>query len=487
MPSSDLTRLLRAPALSDRRQGRLRANRASIVWHDSAGGALAEQGLSLSQGANPSSPMNWRLERLRPVGYDWLPAHAPPLLAEDASPDALGHALPDGLAPVAAFYGMRRSMALGGEGACLTVLEGTLRGLTQDRPTCRLILRGEAMEMGALASRLAEAARLRVPRAGLAAEAIAVATGREPRPRHIGTPSVAAGASVGDALGLAVAHLADVILYWAALVPGAQSAEPVHQMRVALRRLRSVLAVFGRVAQPEPGQPSWLDELDAALQAVAARLGTARDWDVFLDETGVELSGAFGQDRRVGRLLAASGRRRAAIYAALPGSLEEVGWGRLQLTLGLLPTTRPWHADATVAQQLSLAAPIQPFAAQALQRRLKRVIAPGKSVAHLSPGALHDVRKQAKRLRYTAELFAPLFPVKPVRKYLDRLEHLQAALGTVNDAVVAAGLLVQLGGGADRAFAAGIVQGYGAGRGAESARRVARAWSKFYRATPFWD
>ncbi len=472
---------MRTPSLLSLRQGRVRTARASIVWHDTPDGALAEAGLVLSQGGGASRGQ-WRLERRQDAG--WLPGHAAPFLAEGPAPGALGHRLPDGLAPMAAFHGTRRLVTLDG-GAWLAVLDGTLRGVVQDRPACRLYLHGEAAEMAALALRLGEAVRLSVPRAALAAEAACVATGREPvRPRG-GAPAIPPGSSVGGALCLAVAQLADTILHWAGHVPGAQSPEPVHQMRVAIRRLRSALGVFRRVVQPASG-PAWLDELDGALRSLAAALGAARDWDVFLAETGAEIAEAFAGDRRIDRLLAEAGRRRAASYAALAAHLQDAAWTKLQLTLALLPTAQPWLAQASPEQASQLAAPVEPFAAHALDRRLKQVVAPGKSVTHLSAEALHDVRKHAKRLRYATEFFAPLFSAKQVRRYLPRLERLQEVLGGVNDTAVAAGLMAQLGGGADRAFASGVVQGFGAGRSAHASRRVERAWSRFLRAAPFW-
>ena len=56
--------------------------------------------------------------------------------------------------------------------------------------------------------------------------------------------------------------------------------EPVHQMRVALRRLRSAVTVFRRMLDcPE------LQAANAGLKALSARLGPTREWDVFLGET----------------------------------------------------------------------------------------------------------------------------------------------------------------------------------------------------------
>jgi len=103
----------------------------------------------------------------------------------------------------------------------------------------------------------------------------------------------------------------------------------------------------------------------------------------------------------------------------------------------------------------------------------------------LPPDALHELRKDAKRLRYAAEFFAPLFPVKPTRRFLERLVDLQEALGAVNDSHVAAALMARLGGG-DRGFATGVVQGYVAARSAGLAAGASRAWKKLGQQDCFW-
>ena len=79
-----------------------------------------------------------------------------------------------------------------------------------------------------------------------------------------------------------------------------------------------------------------------------------------------------------------------------------------------------------------------------LSRRLKRVAAAGEGLDGLAPELLHDVRLLAKRLRYAAEIFAPLWPGKATRRFLERLAALQQELGMLNDGAVAAGLLDEL-------------------------------------------
>ena len=485
LTEADLPRLLRAPVLTSLRAGPARNTQIHLIWHDTADDALAHRGLALSHtGSAPARAGAWRLERLTPASpLDWPPASLAPLLGQAATPDQLGETLPGPLAPVAAFAGRQRilPLILPDGPARLTVLSGTLRGVAHDQLACRLRLAGPTADIVALAHRLAETIRLTPPRASLAAAALALARGRAAPPRQTGAPKLPRGLDIDTALSGITAHLADVTLHWAALVPTAVTPEPVHQMRVAVRRLRSALTVFRRAAADEADACPWLDSLAATLRDLAARLGTARDWDVFLAETGASVHVAFPQDRRIAQLLAAAARRRTAAYAELATYFAGPDWARLALTLALLPTARPWNALTPLTQ------PVQPYAAHALDRRLKHVLQPGGDLAGLTPPQLHDIRKHAKRLRYATEFFAPLFPEKSVRKYLPRLEELQEVLGAVNDTDVAANLMAQLAGGADRAFAAGVVAGFGAARATRAAKRVQRSWERFTRADPFWD
>jgi hypothetical protein len=65
--------------------------------------------------------------------------------------------------------------------------------------------------------------------------------------------------------------------------------EFVHQMRVALRRLRTLARLFPRFADER-----WKDAFGADLRWLAALLGTVRDWDVFSTETLPALAAADG-------------------------------------------------------------------------------------------------------------------------------------------------------------------------------------------------
>ena len=158
-----------------------------------------------------------------------------------------------------------------------------------------------------LALELTQELRLSVPALSLSAEAFAAA-GRAVPAGPLGAPDLPPGLSVGDACGFVCAHLGRVIQHYAPLAAAGGETEPVHQMRVAVRRLRSALALFRRAAAcPE------LDAAKAGLRALGQALGPARDWDVFGTGIGEAVAAAFHDRSRgaaAGRGGQASARRR---------------------------------------------------------------------------------------------------------------------------------------------------------------------------------
>ncbi len=386
------------------------------------------------------------------------PGVLPPPRAVPADPTAL---------PLARFRGRRAILANG-----VTWIEGRIEAGGQSLRIARLLLEGEADEVLALAAELAATLPLLPSPHGLDEVALALAEGRPPRARRQGPASLAGAETSHAAFRAAVAHLLDVIL---AEAPGCRpGAGPrgVHQTRVALRRLRSLLRLF----RPVLDGPAWR-EWDARLREVAQALGAARDWDVFLGGIGPGTLAALDGDARVKRLLGAAGRERDAAYAALDRFLASAEFRAAILQgmqLGLLQT--PATPDP----------PLAPFAAGVLRKRWKRLRKAGAAMAELDATALHEMRLDAKRLRYAAEPFAALWPGRATRRFTRRLADLQEALGLANDATVAGQLARRLGGRGAGEFAIGAVTGFAAGR-AEGSRIAALAgWKRLRKAGAFW-
>jgi len=124
------------------------------------------------------------------------------------------------------------------------------------------------------------------------------------------------------------------------------------------------------------------------------------------------------------------------------------------------------------------------FARAVLRRRHRRLVRRAAACATGGPQERHALRIAAKKLRYAAEFFAPLFPGRHARAYAAALAGLQDVLGRGNDAATAARLAAELGAGGepvDRALDAWLAT---TTAGVEP--ELARAWKRFTRAMRFW-
>jgi CHAD domain-containing protein len=249
-------------------------------------------------------------------------------------------------------------------------------------------------------------------------------------------------------------------------------------MRVALRRLRAILRLF----RDATGAPALL-RLEAELKTLAGQLGPARDWDVFLGGLAAELAAAVPDEPRLAALLRDAQRARDAAYASLRDALSGAEFRLLALDIAEA-AARPegWRATAP-APDTELAG----FAAAMLERRWRKLRKRGERLDSLDLAAFHALRIEAKRLRYAAELFAPLWPGKRARRLLKRLAALQDSMGLANDAVVARELVASLpGGSAGRAWAVGLLDGWALARLATARREAAEAFSALAKTRPFW-
>jgi len=395
-------------------------------------------------------------------------AAAAPLPGAIEAPVPL-EAPPEGGPPpeMARFIGRSAPLAPG-----VTWIEGRIVAGEASLRVGRLVLEGGPAGLLSLSAQLAETLPLIPARASLHELALALAEGREARPRRTGPADLAGAATIEQALCAALGHLLEALLAESARCTLEAGPRGVHQSRVALRRLRSLLRIF----RPVVDGPEWR-EWDGQLKHAADVLGEARDWDVFLAGLGEATLAALDEDRRIKRLLGAAGRERDAAYGRVGEMLAGPGFrGTLWAGVGLLALRPAAPPDA----------PLGPFAAEVLRKRWKRLRQAGKEMETLDAERLHEMRLDAKRLRYAAEPFAALWPGKAAKRFTRRLAALQEALGLANDAAVARGLAAKLAGRGAGEFALGAVSGFAAGRAEGSRLASLEAWARLRKETPFW-
>ena len=214
--------------------------------------------------------------------------------------------------------------------------------------------------------------------------------------------------------------------------------EYIHQARVAIRRLRSAFRLFAPLLAP-----AFLEVYPPRWKALAAQLGGARDWDVFLAETLKPLEEVFPDNADLAYLRARAEECRQAAGSSAADALSQREYSRLLLafTAALLR-----EAEPTIARDASDRAPenLRHFAARRLRKRWEAIAALTRQPGRMEAAHHHRLRIEFKKLRYALEFFAPILPRKRVSGYLQALAAIQEQLGRLNDQVTAQRLIEDL-------------------------------------------
>lgn len=294
---------------------------------------------------------------------------------------------------------------------------------------------------------------------------------------------LARDATAGEAFRAVIGHcLSHLLGNWSA-VTAARDPEGLHQMRVALRRLRSALSLFG-----EPFRASMRD-IEGEVRWIAAVLGRARDLDVFQDEVLRPVAEAHGEDDRLTNLATLVRTRRRVAWAGVLDALESERFRALVLDLAGVTFDRPWlKGTSGAADRLAIE-----LARERLTRRLKRAVKLGRRIGDLSADERHVLRIRLKKLRYAVDFFQALLPGRATRRFLARLGDLQDVLGRLNDAAVARALVDDILA-ATRAspaavamsYAGGVVAGWHLGHARGRAETLKRRWKRLIAVRAPW-
>jgi CHAD domain-containing protein/adenylate cyclase class IV len=208
--------------------------------------------------------------------------------------------------------------------------------------------------------------------------------------------------------------------------------DPIHDTRVAIRRLRSTIRVFGKLLD----RPA-TEHLDEELKWFAGLLGEVRDRQVqrkrfreVLDDWPPELVLGPVANRIDSDLHAEQLKARTAVSEAMDS----------QRYLDVLATLQRWRADPPLATRPT-ARKLHKRAAKAERKADRRLSA---AIDNDDGALLHRARKAAKRARYAAELRGPLEKSKAVKKAEKHFKRIQRVLGDHQDSVVASDALRRL-------------------------------------------
>ncbi len=276
--------------------------------------------------------------------------------------------------------------------------------------------------------------------------------------------------------------------------------EGVHQMRVGIRRLRAALRAFRPIMAPEA-----LAYLKAELNWLQSELGPARDWDVFVAETLPPIQAALPEETGFESVFSAAMAARRQAYERGHAAIADTRYVCLLLRLnlwleeGTMLDGTP-RGDAGAHQDVPTSAgaasePILAFATRVLRRCDKKMRRTGRNPAALTTEQLHELRIEAKKLRYAIEFFKTLYSESAVKRTLEILVAIQDSLGALNDSVICQALLkdLRVRSALDTDFskpvterATGLIAGWQAAALAHRIENFGELWAAYRKAKPFW-
>ncbi len=288
-------------------------------------------------------------------------------------------------------------------------------------------------------------------------------------------------ATVEAAYASILRHCLSHLLMNEAIAIESTSSEGLHQMRVALRRMRSAFAAFGKAMENETAK-----QLSRDAKWLATAIGRARDFDVFISTIVAPVIKERPDDKGLVALCDAAEVARKRAWAGARAALRSARMSSFVLRLALYVDERAWRDDEE-ADVGRFEMKLSDFAPRAFDKALKKVVKLGRHIDDLDIDERHELRKRLKRLRYTSSFFASLYGKPGTRRYLHALAELQDVFGALNDVEAARKLTEELMAAAPALAAPGKhVLAHHQRRARKEWHSAIELWDDFRDVEPFW-
>lgn len=506
IPPGDLRRLARMPRLSGFEAGIPAAQRMSSLYYDTPGLRLAKAGWTLRvrkvkgrvfQTAKRELKNALGLERAE---YECeLDAEIPDIgWVPDASARHTLFALVGSkpLTKILAADVSRTVRSLKTESGAeieMALDRGKIRTLVRRDevlPICSLELelkKGEQPVLFDAARFLAGDAELALDVESKSQKGLRAIAGEAGKTSKAGRVELHCDATVEEAFATSLVHcLRHIARNFGAVAHGGD-AEGVHQLRVALRRLRVALSAAGK-----PFRTHLFKRLRAEAKTFASTLGETRDLDVFAQDMLAPVEKALGKTRlKVLREALSAARRKFQRHVT--GVARSPGFLRFLIDLAAAVHTREWREGASARDSAYFQQRARDIAGEVLAKRLRQTRKCARELSSLDDEERHELRLAIKKLRYTAEFFAPLFASDKVLPYLSELGKLQDQFGALNDAANTGDILAKIAPHIRRrnmkSFERSrdtVVEWHQA-RMPQIWEKAQRRWKRFEKLKPFWE
>jgi len=272
-----------------------------------------------------------------------------------------------------------------------------------------------------------------------------------------------------------------------------QSEDPeyLHQMRVALRRVRTARRVFARVFDATAFAFATPD-----LKWLSRSLGAARDWDVFMSETLSEVRDYFHEHAGISALWEECEQMRQNHNEVAREAIGSTRYTEAMLRLGAQLYAETWFSlpdpQQSESRRARLEWSVKKFADNALSYGHEKLKKYYRKAEGEGTERVHALRIGVKEQRYTAEFFSDLYRRKKVKRYIKFLTVLQETLGAMIDTAVTerllneVGMMEDKGGKSSECEAKGIVLGWITQRGLTKRSVLDEVWGDFEKKEVFW-
>jgi CHAD domain-containing protein len=207
--------------------------------------------------------------------------------------------------------------------------------------------------------------------------------------------------------------------------------DPIHDTRVAIRRLRSTLRVFGKALDQ-----SVIGDLDEELRWFGGLLGDVRDCQVQYRRFTKALDG-FPDDLILGPVRS---RVRNDLQATeLPARAAITDAMDAPRYLAIMAALRAWRTAPPVDPETSTEELVK--RTRKAERKADRRLTAALGDDDADDATLHRARKAAKRARYAAELCTDVGGSKQNKRTAKRYKRFQSVLGDHHDTVLASAAL----------------------------------------------
>lgn len=257
-------------------------------------------------------------------------------------------------------------------------------------------------------------------------------------------------------------------------------AEGIHQMRVALRKLRIAISML------HPEQRVALASISSEARDIARVLGEGRDLDVLLTDITYPVARSLGKDEEFSHLVHLIEAKREACHASIVELINSEKFRSFVIGVAAVTYQRPWLSIAS--EHGTMEADAGAFARRQVERRNRQVHRAIRKAGKLKAADVHELRIRLKKLRYTLDFFRSVLPARRAGRLLRLVTKLQSLLGDMNDAAIARAFirdqLRAQEAGEDTpqlAFAGGVVIGWHGRRSIERRARARRLLKKLKR------